>query len=228
MSQYTDRSYAEELRVIRERLLRMAGRVENMIEQSMKALMDRDAELAKATIICDHDVNQDEVDLDAMCLELLATRQPMASDLRFVILTMKMVTDLERIADLAVNICERVIDLARKPPIGPFENISHMEVLVRRMIHDSIDAFVERDVEKARAVIETDDEVDDLYSTVFRAILDIMRSDSFVVHRGIKLQSVAKYLERIGDHATNLAEQVIQMIEGTDVRHEGKLVEDTP
>jgi phosphate transport system protein len=228
MSQYTDRSYAEELRVIRERLLRMAGRVENMIEQSMKALMERDAELAKATIICDHDVNQDEVDLDAMCLELLATRQPMASDLRFVILTMKMVTDLERIADLAVNISERVIDLSRKPSIGPFENIAHMEILVRRMIHNSIDAFVERDVEKARAVIETDDEVDELYSTVFRAILDTMRSDSFVVHRGIKLQSVAKYLERIGDHATNLAEQIIQMIEGTDVRHEGKLVDDTP
>lgn len=226
MSQYTDRSYAEELNTIRERLLRMAGRVENMIQQSMKALANRDAELAKATIVCDHDVNQDEVDLDAMCLELLATRQPMASDLRFVILTMKMVTDLERIADLAVNICDRAVDLARKPKMGPYPNIDHMEVLVRGMIHDSIDAFVERDVEKARMVIETDDEVDELYSTVFRALLDAMRGDSFKVHRGIKLQSVAKFLERIGDHATNLAEQIIQMVEGTDVRHEGKLVED--
>jgi phosphate transport system protein len=103
-----------------------------------------------------------------------------------------------------------------------------MEVLVRSMIHDSIDAFVERDVEKARMVIETDDEVDELYSTVFRALLDAMRSDSFMVHRGIKLQSVAKFLERIGDHATNLAEQIIHMVEGTDVRHEGKLVEGNP
>jgi phosphate transport system protein len=222
-SEYTDRSYAEELRIIRERLLRMAGRVENMIEQSMKALVERNAELAKATIICDHDVNQDEIDLDALCLELLARRQPMASDLRFVILTMKMVTDLERIADLAVNICERAIDLARKEAIAPYQNIPHMSVLVRSMIHDAIDAFVERDVEKARAVIELDDEVDELYLVVFRALLNVMRDDSAVVHRGIKLQSVAKYLERIGDHATNLAEQIIQMVEGTDVRHEGKL-----
>jgi len=225
MSEYTDRTYAEELRVVRERLLRMAGRVENMIEQSMKALVERDAELAKATIICDHDVNQDEIDLDALCLDLLARRQPMASDLRFIILTMKMVTDLERIADLAVNICERAIDLAHKKAIGPYQNIPHMAVLVRSMIHDAIDAFVERDVEKARMVISLDDEVDELYHVVFRALLNVMRDDTTVVHRGIKLQSVAKYLERIGDHATNLAEQIIHMIEGTDVRHEGKLHE---
>jgi len=223
MSEYTDRTYAEELRNVRERLLRMAGRVDTMIEQSMKALVTRDAELAKATIICDRDVNQDEIDLDALCLDLLARRQPMASDLRFIILTMKMVTDLERIADLAVNICERAIDLAKKESLGPYQNIPRMAELVRRMIHDAIDSFVDQDVEKARAIIELDDEVDELYHRVFRALLDVMRDDTSVVHRGIKLQSVAKYLERIGDHATNLSEQIIHMIEGTDVRHEGKL-----
>ena len=227
MSEYTDRTYAEELRIVRERLLRMAGRVEKMIEESMKALVERDAALAGATIMLDREVNQDEIDLDALCLELLARRQPMASDLRFIILTMKMVTDLERIADLAVNICERAIDLSIKDPVGPYQNIPRMAVLVRTMIHDAIDSFVEQDVKKARAVIALDDEVDELYHVVFRALLSVMRDDTAVVHRGIKLQSVAKYLERIGDHATNLAEQIIHMIEGTDVRHEGKLSEET-
>ena len=227
MSEYTDRTYAEELRIVRERLLRMAGRVEKMIEESMKALVERDAALAGATIMRDREVNQDEIDLDALCLELLARRQPMASDLRFIILTMKMVTDLERIADLAVNICERAIDLSIKDPVGPYQNIPRMAVLVRTMIHDAIDSFVEQDVKKARAVIALDDEVDELYHVVFRALLSVMRDDTAVVHRGIKLQSVAKYLERIGDHATNLAEQIIHMIEGTDVRHEGKLSEET-
>jgi phosphate transport system protein len=225
MSEYTDRTYAEELRIVRERLLRMAGRVEKMIEESMKALVERDAALAGATIMVDREVNQDEIDLDALCLELLARRQPMASDLRFIILTMKMVTDLERIADLAVNICERAIDLSIKEPVGPYQNIPRMAVLVRTMIHDAIDSFVEQDVKKAQAVIALDDEVDELYHVVFRALLGVMRDDTALVHRGIKLQSVAKYLERIGDHATNLAEQIIHMIEGTDVRHEGKLNE---
>ena len=223
MSEYTDRTYAEELRIVRERLLRMAGRVEKMIEESMKALVERDAALAGATIMLDREVNQDEIDLDAWrsCWQAAA----LASDLRFIILTMKMVTDLERIADLAVNICERAIDLSIKEPVGPYQNIPRMAVLVRTMIHDAIDSFVEQDVKKAQAVIALDDEVDELYHVVFRALLSVMRDDTALVHRGIKLQSVAKYLERIGDHATNLAEQIIHMIEGTDVRHEGKLSE---
>ena len=223
MNQYTDRSYAEELRLIRERLLQMAGRVEEMIELSIRALVERDSDLASETILMDRQVNQDEVDLDAMCLELLARRQPMASDLRFVILSMKMVTDLERIGDLAVNICERSRDLSRKPSIGPFEKIPRMAQIVREMLHCAIDSFVEKNVEEAHSVIVMDDEVDELYHQVFRTLLDMMRAEPKVVHRGIHVQSVAKFLERIGDHATNLAEQVIHMHDGTDVRHEGKL-----
>ncbi len=223
MRDYTDQGYAEELTEIRSRLLVMAGRVETMIAQSMHALVSRDAELAVATVELDHAVNQDEIDLDALCLQLLACRQPMASDLRFVTITMKMVTDLERIADLAVNVAERASDLSVMPELAPFVDIPKMGEVVRGMIRDSIDAFVERDADKARAVLEVDDEVDDLYHKVFRHLLQLMQDDTEVVERGIHIQSVAKFIERMGDHATNLAEQVIFMLGGEDVRHEGKL-----
>ena len=223
LRRYTDQGYAEELTEIRGRLLVMAGRVEAMIEQSMRSLMERDGELARGTVELDHSVNQDEIDLDALCLQLLACRQPMASDLRFVTITMKMVTDLERIADLAVNVAERAADLSAQPELAPFIDIPKMGDCVRTMIRDSIDAFVEKDADKARRVLEMDDTVDDLYHKVFRHLLELMQGDSEVVERGIHIQSVAKFIERMGDHATNLAEQVIFMLGGEDVRHEGKL-----
>ena len=223
---YTDQGYAEELQEIRERLVLMAGRVENIIEAALQALVDRDVDRARETILADRVINQDEIDLDALCLQLLACRQPMASDLRFITITLKMVTDLERIADLAVNVCERVGDLATKPQLAPYVDIPTMGRLVRLMIHDSIDGFLERDVELARAVLERDDEVDDLYHKVFRHLLQLMNEQQDNIHTGIHVQSVAKYIERMGDHATNLAEQVVFMLEGLDIRHEGKLTEE--
>ena len=223
---YTDHGYAEELQEIRERLVLMAGRVENIIEAALQALVDRDVDRARETILADRVINQDEIDLDALCLQLLACRQPMASDLRFITITLKMVTDLERIADLAVNVCERVCDLATKPQLAPYVDIPTMGRLVRLMIHDSIDGFLERDVERARAVLERDDEVDDLYHKVFRHLLQLMNEQPDNIHTGIHVQSVAKYIERMGDHATNLAEQVVFMLEGLDIRHEGKLTEE--
>lgn len=221
---HTDRGYEADLRAMRARLLRMAGRVEVMIERSVAALTVRDTDAARATIALDAEVNRDEMDLDAACLELLARRQPMASDLRFITLTMKMVTDLERIADLAVNICERAIDLNDSPPPpSPYVDIPRMELAARTMVRDAIDAFVERDLGKAEAVIARDDEVDDLYRGVFRHLLALMQEGTIPVGDGIHIQSVAKYLERMGDHATNLAEQAIFMLRATDVRHQGKL-----
>ena len=183
MNEYTDQGYANELREIRARLLLMVGRVEKMIGESVDALVNRDIKKGEAVIAQDGSVNQDEVDLDAMCLTLLACRQPMASDLRFVTFAMKMVTDLERIGDLAVNLSERAIDLAQEPPLAPYHKIPRMGVVVRSMVRDAIDAFVEKDAAKARDVLTRDDEVDELYHSVFRELLDLMTEDHNNIHR---------------------------------------------
>ena len=216
---HTDHSYDEQLQELRNALLRMAGRVETMIADSIAALVHADVELAKRTIDADSAVNRAEVESDSLCLKILAQRQPMASDLRFVTLSLKMVTDLERIGDLAVNICERAIDLAKDPPKAPWVDIPNMAIIVQTMVHDAIDAFVDGDVAKADAVIERDDAIDELYVEVFRTVLTRMTADPSSINQGIHVQSVAKWLERMADHSTNLAEQVIFMVRGEDVRH---------
>jgi len=134
-----------------------------------------------------------------------------------------MVTDIERIGDVVVNICERVAQLSKVPPLTNYTDVEQMAVIVRRMVHDAIDAFVHGDVAKAEAVLAQDDEVDELYHRVFRELLEHIRQRPDHVEAGVALQSVAKYLERIGDHGTNLAEQVIYLVRGTDLRHVGKL-----
>lgn len=200
----------------------MAGRVEDMIHRAGRALVERDIELARETIALDQAVNIAEVAIDEQCLMLLAKRQPLASDLRFVTLAMKMVTDLERIADLAVNICERTIDLGQSERIVVHGDIPLMCETVESMVKDAIDAFVSRDSAKAWSVIDRDDEVDELYHRIFQDSLVRMRLDPEVLHQLIHVQSVAKWLERMGDHSTNLAELVIYLIDGRDVRHPGK------
>jgi phosphate transport system protein len=222
---HTDRDYESDLRKLREQLLLMAGRVEEMIGEAVRSLVDRDPSLARKTIDSDHKVNRAEIAIDEQCLLILVKRHPMATDLRFVTLALKMVTDLERIGDLAVNICERAIDLARFPLLKPYEDIPRMTDLAQSMVRDAIDAFVLSDSDKAEQIMQRDDEVDELYHQIFREILALMIRDPSVVECGIHLQSVAKYLERISDHATNLAEQVIFMVRAKDVRHAGKLDE---
>jgi phosphate transport system protein len=220
---HTDRGYEGQLEELRERLLRMAGVVEQMIVDAVRATLNQDRELAETTIERDTTVNRLEVESDELCLLILAKRQPLASDLRFVTLSLKMVTDLERIGDLAVNICERAIDLAGHPQPWPWDNIEEMARLVRAMIRDSIQAFVDRDVDKAQRVVERDAEVDKLYWQIFRDALEIMRKQPNSMHDGIHVQSIAKFLERMGDHGTNLAEQVVFMIKGKDIRHMGRV-----
>jgi phosphate transport system protein len=216
---HTDREYENQLEELRERLLRMAGVVEQMIVDSVRSALDQNRALAEATIERDVTVNRLEVESDELCLLILAKRQPLASDLRFVTLSLKMVTDLERIGDLAVNVCERAIDLVGHPQPWPWDNIEGMARLVRAMIRDAIQAFVDRDVAKAEVVLEKDPEVDKLYWRIFRDALEIMRRQTNSMHDGIHVQSIAKFLERMGDHATNLAEQVVFMIKGKDIRH---------
>lgn len=220
---HTDRMYETELRRLRELILLMAGKVEKMIAQSVKALVDHDIGLANDTIEADHQVNHDEIKSDELCLIILAKRQPMALDLRFITLALKMVTDLERIGDLAVNIAERVTDLGSELLLPKlYVDIPRMAAIVQSMIRDAIDAFVAGDVEKAHDVVDRDDEVDELYTRIFRELLGVMRDESKVKH-GMHIQSVAKVLERMADHCTNLAEQVIFMVKGKDIRHIGKL-----
>ncbi len=205
----------------------MAGRVEEMIHRAGRALVQRDVKLAKETMALDRAVNRAEVEIDERCLDILARYHPVAGELRFVTLAMKMVTDLERIADLAVNICERAIDLSRADRIVVHADIPLMTTLVQQQVAGAIDAFVNGDPSKAWEVLENDDEVDTLYHRVFEDTLESMRLDTGdVLHQLIHVQSVAKWLERMGDHSTNLAELVIFMIEGRDIRHPGRNIGD--
>jgi phosphate transport system protein len=224
MATHTDRNYEAQLDELRQRLMRMAAIVEAMIESSMRALLQGNVDLAKETIRRDRSVNRLELEADELCTEILARWQPVASDLRFVTIALKMVTDLERIGDLAVNICERVQDMAGHEQPWDFRDIDRMAHVVREMIHDAIEAFVASDADLAQKVIDRDEEVDELYHTLFRALVATMKEDpGTLVRDGIHVLSIAKWVERMADHSTNLAEQVVFMVKGKDVRHIGKL-----
>jgi len=221
--EHTDREYEAQLTRLREQILLMGAKVEEMIASSMKALVDRDSELAHRMIEYDHQINRLELDCDEMCLRVLAKRQPVASDLRFITTALKLVTDLERIGDLGVNICERVVELNEEPPLKLYIDLPKMAEEVQAMVREALDAFVARDVERARGVIERDKIVDAYYAQTFRELLTYMMEDPRNIFRATRAQSIAKYLERIGDHATNLAEMVVFMVKGKDIRHVGRL-----
>lgn len=220
---HTDRSYEDELNELRQALLMMAGRVEDMMTRALEALQSGDNKLARKTIDRDAAVNQAEIDIDDLCLQILARRQPMASDLRLIATALKMSTDLERIGDLAVNICERAIDMNRWPDGLSRDEVEEMAQIVIEMLGASMNAFSDRDSEAARQVIERDQAVDDLYTQIFRAALDMMKDHPERLEAGIHVLSVVKWLERIADHTTNLCEQVVFMVKGKDIRHPGKL-----
>ena len=216
---HTDREYENELRLLREQVLLMGARVEEMLAQAMRAFVDRDTELSRSMMENDRQIDQLELDIDELCLRMLARRQPVASDLRFITTTLKLVTDLERIGDLGVNICERVLELGDEAPLSATGSVTKMADVVREMLHDALDAFVAGDAEKAQQVIERDGTVDAYYAQLFPELVSVMMSDPQCVYRATRLQSIAKYLERIADHSTNLAEMVVFMVKGEDVRH---------
>ena len=224
MAQHTDRAYESELVALRDRLVDMVGQVEQMVVDAVKAVTERDAQLARETIRLDRRVNRAEVEIDEMCMLLLARRQPVASDLRLVTTALKMVTDIERIGDVAVNLCERAIDLAGEPAIpGIDEALNALGGLAAAMLRHAIEAFAQRDAEKAEAVLHMDDDADEQYHQIVRALAQRIRDNPDKVEQNVALQSAAKQLERVGDHATNLAEQVILLVRGQDLRHLGKL-----
>ena len=217
---HTDREFEGELNALRERLLLMGGHTEDMIAGAVQAALDGDLALARATIAKDNAVDQDELDIDERCLRIMARRQPVGPDLRFVAFAFKIVTDLERIGDLATSICRRVIEENVNGPV-PAEQIAPLGKAARDMVHLALNAFANGDAATARRVLDMDEAVDDLYHELFRSLLAQMGSGKADIGHCVRLQSIAKQLERIGDHATNVAEQVIFLVDGSDVRHRG-------
>lgn len=220
---HTDLEYEAELQKLREQILLMGAKVEEMLAGSLRALTERDTPLAHRMIEFDHQINRLEVETDELCLKILARRQPVASDLRFITIALKLVTDLERIGDLGVNVCERALELNQEPPLKPYVDLPRMAEAVEGMIREALDAFVAQDADRARRVIEQDRTVDAYYGQIFRELLTYMMEDPHNIFRATRIQAIAKYLERVGDHATNLAEMVVFMVRGKDIRHLGGL-----
>jgi phosphate transport system protein len=216
---HTDKTFELDLRRLREKLLGMAGKVETLIADGMRALTERDSELADQVLRSDAEVNRAELEVDELCRRILALRQPAASDLRLITTALKIVTDLERIGDLAVNVASRALELNRVPPLAPYVDLPRLGALAQAQVKTALDAFVSADAEKADQVLKGDDHLDALFVKLFNELLGFMMEDSKNIRRATSLMFVAKHLERMGDHALNIAEMVIYMVRGTDVRH---------
>lgn len=218
-SLHTDKAFEADLRDLRDKLLAMGAKVEALIADSMRALMERDTPLAEEVAHGDKEVNRLEVEIDEACRRILALRQPAASDLRLITTALKIVTDLERIGDLAVNIAERTKDLNLAPPLKPYVDTPRLAELALQQVKKALDAFVSSDAARAEEVLKADDHLDALYLKIFNELLGYMMEDSKNIRRATSLMFIAKHLERIGDHATNVAEMVVYMVRGTDIRH---------
>lgn len=211
--------FDEELMHLKGRVLTMGAMIESAIKDSVRSLVDRDNDLAQAVIEKDHVVNALDVEIDEYCIRLIALRQPKATDLRFITTAMKITTDLERMGDLGVNIAERALEINLEPILKPYIDIPRMKGIAQGMTRDALDAFVRKDKHLAREVILRDDEVDELKREVLRELAFFMVQDPNTVTRAMKVSFVAQYLERIADHATNIAEMVIYLVEGKMIRH---------
>jgi phosphate transport system protein len=211
--------FEEDLQALKQRLLNMGALVEERVHQAVKALMERRLDLAESSAAGDQAGNELQIEIDDRCLKLLALQQPMATDLRLITAAMKINADLERIGDQAVNIAENVVKLMPQPPLKPIIDIPRMAQITEAMTRDSLDSFVKKDVRLARNVLGRDDEVDQLKDTVFRVLLTYMMADPGTIERALSLILISRNLERIADHATNIAEDVIFLVEAKDVRH---------
>jgi phosphate transport system protein len=211
--------FEADLQALRNQLLTMGGLVEERVHRAVHALVHRGEEDAQRVIATDKEVNDLQMDIDERCLRLLATQTPLAVDLRLITSAMKINADLERIGDQAVNIAESVLVLIPQPPLKPLIDIPRMAGIAEKMIRDALDAFVKRDAELARDVLRRDDEVDELKDQVFRELLTYMMADPGTIQRALSLILISRNLERIADHATNIAEDVIFIAEAKDVRH---------
>ena len=216
---HTDKIFDADLRALRDKLLAMGGLVEKAIGASVRSITERDAELAEQVKTRDREINRMEVEIDGACRRLLALRQPAASDLRFITTALKIVVDLERMGDLAVNVAERALDLQQAPPLRPMHDLARIADLAEAQLKKALDAFVTGDVGKAEEVMGADDLIDALYLKIFNDMLLVMMEDPKNIRRATSVMFASKHLERFADHAVNVAEMVIFMVRGKDVRH---------
>lgn len=217
---HTNKAYEHELRLLRDRILLIAGRVEKMVDNSIRALAHRDTSLAHETIAYDKSIDRDEMVIDRQCLELLARRQPLGEDLRFVVSVIKMVTYFERMGDLAVKICHRVIKL--KNHESSIDGLLTIARGVQAMLKETVQAFLLRDCKKANLIISQDRAINDIYHQITKRYIKEMTEQVQIIEPHFHLLSIAKWLERMGDHCTSLAELIIFMVKGEDVRHQAK------
>ena len=215
------RHFQEELDALKERLLAMGGLAEERVHEAIRGLMDRDHAALDAVLSGDEPINDLHMEVDDRCFKLLALHQPMAADLRVIVAAVKINTDLERVGDLAVNIAEAGKRYLQHPPVKPLIDIPRMGDLAQKMLRDSLDAFVRRDMVLAEAVLAADDTLDALKTQIFRELLTFMVQTPETIEPGLDLILISRHLERIGDHATNVAEDVIFILSAKDVRHHG-------
>lgn len=219
IAEHTDKKYEEDLKKLREDILYMGGLVEDQIQRAIKSLVERDSDLANIIIARDHEVNRLDVEIDDICIRMLALHQPAGRDLRFITTGLKITTDLERIGDMAVNVCERALELNQEAQLKPYIDIPRMARIAENMIRESLDAFVREDTDLALKVCNDDEQVDQLNAQIFREVIGFMMADPQTINRAIKISSISKYIERIADHATNIAELVVFMVKGKSIRH---------
>jgi len=221
--EHTSKHYEQQLRILKEKLLLMSHQAEQMISDSIRALVDRRPTLAEDVIKRDDDLDKLEIEIDNLCYQILALEQPVARDLRFIATALKIVKDIERIGDIGVNIAERGIELIQEPELKRLVDLPIMAEAAQRILKESLDAFVNSDAELAEKVIDNDRLVDGLYEQIFRELLTYMLEDTRSISRAIKLIFIAKHLERVGDHSANIAEMVVFLVRGQDIRHGTRL-----
>jgi phosphate transport system protein len=221
--QHTSKHYEQQLRELKDKLLLMSHRAELMIADSIRALVDRRPTLADEVIKRDDELDNLEIEIDNLCYEILALEQPVARDLRFIATALKIVKDIERIGDIAVNIAERALELIQEPELKRLVDLPIMGDAAQKILKESLDAFVNSDADLAEKVIINDNVVDDLYEQIFRELLTYMLEDPRAISRAIKLIFIAKHLERVGDHSANIAEMVVFLVKGQDIRHGTRL-----
>ena len=213
------RHFLQELEELQEKLLEMGGPVESSIHESVLTLVERNASRSEVVWQNEARINRCEIDIDDRATRLLALQQPMARDLRLITAAIKINTDLERMGDLAVNIVQRSVELIKLPEAKPLIDIPAMAKLTEGMVRKSLDAFVQRDADLARTVLLSDDNVDRLRTSIYRELIDLMQQDPAIIPQGVDLILISRHLERIADHATNIAEDTLFLVKGIDVRH---------
>jgi len=217
--EHTSKHYEQQLRLLKDKLLLMSHQAEQMIADAIRALTERRPSVAQEVIARDDTLDRLEVEIDNLCYQILALEQPVARDLRFIATALKIVRDIERIGDTAVNIAERAQELIQEPELKRLIALPIMAQSAQQILKESLDAFVNEDATLAEQVVFSDKAIDDLYEQIFRELLTYMIEDTHNISRALKLIFIAKHLERVGDHSANIAEMVVFMVRGQDIRH---------